>query len=708
MKCAACSERVCAPDEAFTGDVCPHCRHFVHPTRLGVYTDLELLKRGGMGAVYAARHPTLGTAVAIKVVSASGGPDNLAERFAREAKLAAQIPHPAVVRVYDSDVQDGRLYLVMEFVAGRTIRERLRETGAAGAAPTAVAEVVALVAELADCLAAAHRVGIVHRDIKPENVMVDSTGRVRVLDFGISRVVDAEEQLTRTGEILGTPEYMAPEQILDEADAVDARADVYAAGVLLYELLTGRSPFAGSNLFQTLKLVESRVPPPPSSHAPAVPPALDALVQSTLDKSPAQRPRDGAALAAALREVQPAATATTPVPAPNHALSPVLWIVLLAAVTAVGGWLLGRLTAPPVDDPSTAAVAGAGAEAPPTWPPEQQLLEHALPALLPWAGATRYAQAGTALEPYTDAARALLDPSVPRGERLAAAIERSPRDATPRYLLEALRALDADDLHRLRAACELANLTGSADLTAQWFVTGRVWLAGSGDPALRLAPQACADLLGILEDLAPAAPDVPAARRLPGVATVRALLTLGAGDVPGALAIAEQADQRLDPLCAHWTAAHAAGRGPLANARAQSALGDPDAAEVLSQTAQLVDLTVPAALGDATVALALAGQVDAAAVAGLDAALEHALEQGLDLDAWVARLGAWRLSGPAREFVTARLRTAARTRLEGGADPATLAPLAAAAHALGLSLDRALPGDEFAALRGALERSDAR
>gem|GEM_PF-6249739 len=337
MHCATCRKALCGPDETFTGDACPECRHFVHPTRLKNYENCELIKRGGMGAVYRAQHPRLGTVVAIKVVHTPGGPDTVAERFHREARLAAKIPHPGVVRVIDHDCQDGRLYLVMEHVEGSTLREWL--TGA----PPPLAWTLDTIAQLADVLHAAHEQGIIHRDVKPENVMVDRTGRVRVLDFGISRALEDETHLTRTGEILGTPEYIAPEQILDVPEAVDGRADIHAVGVVLYELLTGKSPFSGQNLFQVLKYVESLVPPPPSRLRPEIPPELDEVVLSAMAKDRNDRPPDAAGVAQRLREIRETICTGGGTP-PVHEPPVLLRIIgLLALVLGIGfglGWFV--------------------------------------------------------------------------------------------------------------------------------------------------------------------------------------------------------------------------------------------------------------------------------------------------------------------------------------------------------------------------------
>src|SRR5499426_3665651 len=241
IRCASCGSNVPVADTGVLPPQCPHCKHAPVPERLGRFKVVRLLAAGGMGEVYLGEHEELGSKVALKLLPSPNGADAAAvrERFRREAKLTAAIAHPGVVQVLDLAADQGRLYLVLELVDGRSLRSRLRE------GPVPVAEAVRIAAAAADVLGAAHRHGVVHRDVKPENVMLCADGRVRVLDFGIARALQDQEPLTRTGELLGTPEYMAPEQLLDEAGAVDARTDVHALAVLCYELLTARSPFAG-------------------------------------------------------------------------------------------------------------------------------------------------------------------------------------------------------------------------------------------------------------------------------------------------------------------------------------------------------------------------------------------------------------------------------------------------------------------------------
>lgn len=301
IRCQRCTKTLLLPADGALPAQCPHCAAAPGPGPLGTYEPVRLLAAGGMGEVYLARHRELGTEVAIKLLPPLPLEQlpALRERFAREARLAAQVPHAGVVQVLASETAGDRPFLVLELVRGRTLRARLAD------GPLPVAEALRLAIATADVLAAAHAHGVLHRDVKPDNVMVQDDGAVRVLDFGIARAIADEAPLTRTGEIVGTPEYMAPEQLLEGPEAIDARTDVHALGVLTYELLTGRSPFRGSSLFQALKLVESLTPPPPSSLRAEVPTAVDAVVRRALHKDPQQRPADAAAFAAALRAARP-------------------------------------------------------------------------------------------------------------------------------------------------------------------------------------------------------------------------------------------------------------------------------------------------------------------------------------------------------------------------------------------------------------------
>jgi eukaryotic-like serine/threonine-protein kinase len=246
------------------------------------------LGAGGSGVVYAAVHAASGSAAAVKVLGREmiGSPEAI-ERFAREARAANLIGHPNIVHVYGiGRLADGRPYLVMELLEGATLDRIVESSGR-----VASEEVLEIIEPVCAALAAAHAKGIVHRDLKPSNVMVaaGAEGRaIKLLDFGIAKLVDASSsgRITRAGHRLGTPQTMAPEQIRGED--VDARADVYALGVLLFYLVTGRFPFQGPSQVE-LEHLHLEAPPPVTSQFAPVSPALDAIVQRCLAKAPDAR-----------------------------------------------------------------------------------------------------------------------------------------------------------------------------------------------------------------------------------------------------------------------------------------------------------------------------------------------------------------------------------------------------------------------------------
>ena len=358
IRCAHCTKTLALGQDGALPGACPHCTQRPGPEALGPYEPLRLLATGGMGEVYLARHRELGTEVAIKLLPALPHEQLAAvrERFVREARLTAEVKHPGVVQVLASDVTGDRPYLVLELVRGQTLRQRLLQ----GALP--VAEAARIAAATADVLAAAHAQGVFHRDIKPDNVMLEPDGTVRVLDFGIARAVQDDAPITRTGEIVGTPEYMAPEQLLDGPDAIDARTDVHALGVLAYELLTGRSPFHGANVFQALKLVEALLPPPPSSLRGEVPTALDRAVLRALEKQPDDRFATAAAFAGAIRGALPEPSSTTT----GKRTSPWLWFfcmpLAMAALLGIGVVFFMTAHLDELDEATKAALAKAMAD----------------------------------------------------------------------------------------------------------------------------------------------------------------------------------------------------------------------------------------------------------------------------------------------------------------------------------------------------------
>ncbi|HTO73143.1 MAG TPA: serine/threonine-protein kinase [Gemmatimonadales bacterium] len=254
--------------------------------RLPGYAIERELGGGGMSRVFLAGETALGRRVAIKVLDAHGARVD-AERFRREVLLSARLSHPHIVPLLTAGDLDGVLYYIMPYVDGMSLRARLRE----GAQP--LGEAIRLLRNVMAALAAAHAQGIVHRDIKPDNIIV--TGGVAVvLDFGVSKALAASSEaprdgLTGAGLAIGTPRYMAPEQVLGDPD-VDARADLYAWGVLAYELFTGATPFGGGDPVKIARAHLSETPEPLSLKRPEVPPPIAALVMRCLEKERARRP----------------------------------------------------------------------------------------------------------------------------------------------------------------------------------------------------------------------------------------------------------------------------------------------------------------------------------------------------------------------------------------------------------------------------------
>lgn len=262
--------------------------------RMGRYRIVDLLGRGGMALVYRGHDDELDRPVAIKLLA-----DNLAadessrRRFLREARLAARLTHPNIVQVYDSGEDGGRPYIVMEYVDGETLGDLLQRQGT-----LPPAEAIRLALQACAGLAHAHREGLVHRDIKPQNLLLRRDGTLKIADFGIARSAHGT-RLTEIGSILGTAAYLAPEQAAGED--VAAPADLYALGVILYQMLTGRTPYTADTL--TLLLVRQQEQPirPVREVAPETPPALEDVVMRCLARIPGYRPPSAAALGGQLR-----------------------------------------------------------------------------------------------------------------------------------------------------------------------------------------------------------------------------------------------------------------------------------------------------------------------------------------------------------------------------------------------------------------------
>jgi eukaryotic-like serine/threonine-protein kinase len=276
----------------------------------GRYRIQRKLGAGGMADVYLAEDQELGRRVAIKILNGRhANDDQFIERFRREAKNAAALNHPNIVSIYDRGEAEDTYYIAMEFLDGRTLKELVVSRGAA---PINVA--IEYARQILSALRFAHRHGIVHRDIKPHNVLVDAEGRVKVTDFGIARA--GTSQMTETGSIVGTAQYLSPEQA--RGGEVDPRSDLYSLGVVLYELLTGKTPFDGETPVEIAMKHLSNAPKPPSKLRPDVTPELDKVVLRALAKNPDDRYQSADEMEADLERVArgapvSAATAATQV-----------------------------------------------------------------------------------------------------------------------------------------------------------------------------------------------------------------------------------------------------------------------------------------------------------------------------------------------------------------------------------------------------------
>ena len=305
----------------------------------GRYEVISRLGSGGMADVFLAKDQQLQRNVALKLLHRRFAEDpDFVERFRREAHAAAGLQHPNVVGVYDRGDYDGTYYIAMEYLSGRSLKQLIRQE-----APLDPIRAVDIVLQLLKAARFAHRHGVIHRDLKPHNAIVDESDHVKVTDFGIARA--GASDMTETGSIMGTAQYLSPEQA--QGHAVSETSDLYSIGVILYELLTGRVPFdAESAVTIALKHV-SEAPTPPTQVNPAIPPALEEVVLWTLNKNPADRPRNADELITALEAARAAILAGR---AGERT----------AAMAAVGGGvMLGAAVEPPATVPS----------APPPGPP---------------------------------------------------------------------------------------------------------------------------------------------------------------------------------------------------------------------------------------------------------------------------------------------------------------------------------------------------
>jgi eukaryotic-like serine/threonine-protein kinase len=283
--------------------------------RFGPYLMLDRVGEGGMGTVYRAEDTRTGSAVAVKVLDESRTRDpQILSRFRREARIATALRHPNIAAFHDFDeaIVPGStggarrrvVFLVMEWVPGEDLTDALQRKERFDAT-----RLVEVARQIAGALDAAHRVGVVHRDLKPSNIRITPDGHVKVLDFGLAKVLESADLhrdhpptfQTSIGSLLGTAPYMAPEQLFGRS--VDARTDLFALGVVLYQLATGEVPFSGRNIVEVLQAVSNKAPVPPSRLDPSLSPKLDALILRLLAKEPADRFPSAAAAREALAAV---------------------------------------------------------------------------------------------------------------------------------------------------------------------------------------------------------------------------------------------------------------------------------------------------------------------------------------------------------------------------------------------------------------------
>lgn len=286
------ADTLALPDPAAAGPALPGSP----PRSFDGYEILGLLGRGGMGIVYKAVECRLNRVVAIKTISESAfaSPEQR-QRFLLEAEVIARLQHPQIIAIHAFGEQDGRPYFSLEFAERGSLTQRLAE------APMNGRQAAELVGALAHAVQAAHERGIIHRDLKPSNVLLTADGTPKIADFGLAKLLDDDSARTVTGEVLGTPSFMAPEQADGHSSSVGPAADIYALGAILYQMLTGRPPFLGASAMETLNLVVSAEVVPPRRQRPDVPRDLETITLKCLEKEPRRRYPNAAALADDLR-----------------------------------------------------------------------------------------------------------------------------------------------------------------------------------------------------------------------------------------------------------------------------------------------------------------------------------------------------------------------------------------------------------------------
>ena len=328
-------------------------------TRIGRYEIRSKIGEGGMGEVYLALDTQLGRRVAIKLLPAKLiSNENARKRLVREARAAAKLDHPNICSVYEVGEEDKHSFIVMQYLEGETLNTRMTRK------PLDIKESLATASQIADALSEAHALGIIHRDIKPSNIILTTRGQAKVMDFGLARfttgAIESEAKtlslLTTPGAVIGTVPYMSPEQV--KGESVDARSDIFSFGVTLYEMLSGRQPFASESAAATASAILTHNPPPLTRFAPAVPEELQRIVRKCLQKDREQRYQSARDLAIDLENMRH-----------QHESAQRLSEDRLAAKTSAPE--VARTVAVPVTRPVNTALllSAAGARSPFTTPP---------------------------------------------------------------------------------------------------------------------------------------------------------------------------------------------------------------------------------------------------------------------------------------------------------------------------------------------------
>jgi serine/threonine protein kinase len=321
--------------------------------KYGRYEVVREIGKGSMGVVYQAHDPQIDRLVALKVLRQDRlTSEDFVRRFLKEAKAIGRLSHPNIVTVYDVGEDQGTVYLAMEFLEGAPMNKVVEER------KLGPEEVVRLGIQVAETLEYAHKKGIVHRDVKPSNIIVQTDGQIKITDFGIAHIEDPSASVqTQAGEILGTPAYMSPEQVVSRP--VDGRSDLFSLGIILYELSTGRRPFGGDSLASVFNAITQETPSPPSKVNPALSASLSQIIMKCLRKIPDERFESGMTLAEALKGILRekelgAGKAPTSEKKPRRAFYLALIVV---ALIAVGGLSYHLLTPKPKPPPFSGEVS---------------------------------------------------------------------------------------------------------------------------------------------------------------------------------------------------------------------------------------------------------------------------------------------------------------------------------------------------------------